>query len=98
MKCPRCGDEKCVNDDAVEIYLELIKMFFKYRDENSDVTFKKYPTVGEVGACEKDGKKIWFCPYCKKPFEENYELDKVTVKCPHCDETLCIPVSNRTFC
>lgn len=98
MECPVCGGEKCIRKSAVEIYKDLIELFFKYQDKESEVTFKKHPTVGEIGECEKTGKKLWYCPYCDRPFPENYELDKVTVECPHCKKTLCIPVSNRTFC
>ena len=97
MECPYCGGD-CVRKSVVEMYLDMIEMFFKYRDENSDITYKKYPTVGEVGECKKTHERIWFCPYCKKPFKENYKLKEVTVQCPHCKETLCIPATNRTFC
>ncbi|MBP2173173.1 hypothetical protein [Methanococcus voltae] len=98
MECPICKGEKCIKMSAIELYEGLMDLFFKYQDPESDVTFKKYPTVGEIGACEETGKKIWYCPYCKKPFPENYKTNEVTIKCPHCDKTLCIPVSNRTFC
>jgi hypothetical protein len=98
MKCPICEGDDCIKKSAVELYLNMIKMFFKYQDKDSDITYRKYPTVGEIGECKKTFKRIWLCPYCKKPFESNYELGKVVVKCPNCDEILCIPVSNRTFC
>ncbi|WP_456375453.1 hypothetical protein [Methanocaldococcus sp.] len=95
--CPYCGGD-CVNDEAVALYLVIVKKFFKYQNTESDITFERFPTVGEVGECKKTGEKIYFCPYCKKPFKAYYELEKVTINCPNCNKTLCIPPTNRTFC
>jgi DNA-directed RNA polymerase subunit RPC12/RpoP len=95
--CPYCGGD-CINEEAVNIYLKMIEKFFKYQNKDSEITFERYPTVGEVGECKKTGERIYLCPYCKKPFKAYYIKDKVTITCPNCNETLCLPATNRTFC
>ena len=95
--CPYCGGN-CVNEDVANMYLKMVEKFFKYQNKESDITFEKYPTVGEVGECKETGGRIYLCPYCKKPFKAYYEKDKVVITCPNCNKTLCLPATNRTFC
>ena len=93
--CPICGKEECISKSTVDLYLSTVESFFRYKKEGKTET---YPTVGDVGECVKTSKRIWLCPYCKKPFEANYRSKELTIKCPNCNSTLNIPASHRTLC
>ena len=96
--CPICGGEECINKSTVNLYLSTVESFFKYKKDDSDKSCERYPTVGDVGECVKTSKRIWLCPYCKKPFEANYRSKELTIKCPNCNSILNIPASHRTLC
>jgi len=98
ISCPICGGKECISKSTVELYLSTVKSFFKYRRDDSDRSCERYPTVGDVGECVKTSKRIWLCPYCKKPFEANFRFKDLTIQCPHCNSTLNIPASYRTLC
>ncbi|WP_456472636.1 hypothetical protein [Methanocaldococcus sp.] len=103
MKCPYCGGEECINKDIVEIYLKMVEQFFNTKigeadKELEDFNCRKYPAAGDVGECKKTHGRIYLCPYCKKPFKAIFEMGKITIKCPNCSKTLCLPATNRTIC
>ncbi|HIP84622.1 MAG TPA: hypothetical protein EYH15_03955 [Methanothermococcus okinawensis] len=95
MVCPICGGEKCISKSTVDLYLNTVESFFKSTRDNS---WERYPTAGDVGECVKTAKRIWLCPYCKKPFEANFRFKTLKVQCPNCNSTLNIPASHRTLC
>ncbi|ACX72071.1 conserved hypothetical protein [Methanocaldococcus vulcanius M7] len=95
--CPYCGKD-CINEEAVNMYLRMVKKFFKYQNKDSEITFERYPTVGEVGECKETGGRIYLCPYCEKPFKAYYKNEEVVINCPHCGKILALPATNRTFC
>ncbi len=97
LKCPICGGN-CIVISVANMYLKMVKKFFENRDENSNIPFRKYPVVGEVGECKKTGERIYLCPYCKKPFKGYYNVGEPTITCPNCGETLTVPISNRSYC